>query len=64
MLFRSMLVAVIYLPFANDIFDTVPLTLFQWEEIIPLLLVPSIAAEVVKYLMLNRGRQPDAVQGG
>lgn len=59
-----MLVAVIYLPFANDIFDTVPLTLFQWEEIIPLLLVPSIAAEVVKYLMLNRGRQPDAVQGG
>lgn len=58
-----MLLAVIYIPAANEIFDTVPLTLFQWEEIIPLLLVPSIAAEVVKYVMLNRGRRPAAVQG-
>jgi Ca2+-transporting ATPase len=58
-----MLVGVIYIPAANEIFDTVPLTLLQWEEILPLLLLPSIAAELVKYVMLNRGRRPAAIQG-
>jgi Ca2+-transporting ATPase len=40
--------AVIYIPFFNPIFNTVPLGWQQWEVLLPLLLVPSVAAEAVK----------------
>lgn len=54
--------AVIYVPFLNGIFNTVPLTLFQWEEILPLLLLPSVAAEATKYIQLaSQKRQMVAV---
>ena len=43
-----LLLAVIYIPFLQPIFDTVPLGLAQWQYIAPMLLVPSIAAEVTK----------------
>jgi hypothetical protein len=36
------------------IFDTVPLTLVEWEQITPLLLLPSIAAELVKYIVSGK----------
>ena len=39
---------VIYTPFLQDIFDTTPLRWIDWAEILPLVLVPSIAAEVMK----------------
>ena len=45
---------VIYIPFLNVIFDTVPLTLLEWEQIIPLLLLPSVAAELVKYFVSSK----------
>lgn len=45
-----LLLVVIYVPFLQNIFDTVPLTWIQWRWIIPLLFVPAIAAETVKYL--------------
>ena len=45
---------VIYIPFLNTIFDTVPLTLLEWEQIIPLLLLPSVAAELVKYFVSGK----------
>lgn len=41
---------VVYLPFLNGIFDTVPLGWIDWLEILPLVLIPSIAAEVMKYI--------------
>ncbi len=44
-----LLLGVIYLPFLNPIFDTVPLGWAQWEVILPLLIVPSIAAELTKH---------------
>jgi Ca2+-transporting ATPase len=44
----ALIVAVIYVPFFNPIFNTLPLTWEQWAIIIPLLLIPSIAAEVTK----------------
>lgn len=50
-----LLLAVIYVPFLNEIFDTVPLSLFHWEVILPLLVVPSIAAEVTKVVIARRG---------
>ncbi|MGD8403267.1 MAG: cation-translocating P-type ATPase [Anaerolineales bacterium] len=49
LLFSAALIfAVIYIPFFNPIFNTVPLGWQQWQVLLPLLLVPSIAAEAVK----------------
>ncbi len=42
--------AVVYIPFLNGIFNTVPLGLEQWVKIIPLLIFPSLAAELTKFL--------------
>ncbi len=42
--------AVIYIPFFNPIFNTVPLGWQQWEVLLPLLLVPSLAAEILKLI--------------
>lgn len=51
-LFSIVLVlAVIYVPFLNNIFDTLPLRWVEWVEIIPLLLIPSVAAELAKYFV-------------
>jgi Ca2+-transporting ATPase len=53
----ALVMAVIYLPFLNGIFDTVPLTMEEWEEIIPLLLLPSVAAELVKYIVSGKKKK-------
>ena len=45
-----LLLVVIYVPFLQNVFDTVPLTWTQWRWILPLLFVPAIVAEVAKYL--------------
>jgi len=50
-----LLVAVIYLPFLQPIFRTFPLGWNQWRYILPLLFVPSLAAELTKILT---SRQP------
>ena len=51
-----LLLAVVYVPFLNVIFDTVPLGWAQWQVMLPLLLVPSVAAEVVKYIISSKRR--------
>jgi len=43
-----LILAVVYMPFLNRVFNTLPLGLAQWEAMIPLLLVPSVAAELTK----------------
>lgn len=43
-----MLLVVIYVPFLNPIFDTLPLGWEEWSKLLPLLVVPSIAAEATK----------------
>jgi Ca2+-transporting ATPase len=50
--------AVIYVPFLNEPFNTVPLTLAQWEVIIPLILIPSIVAEVSKFFVRKSEHHP------
>jgi Ca2+-transporting ATPase len=51
-----LLLIVIYVPFLEPIFDTAPLTLQQWEIILPLLLVPSVAQELTK-VFVTRGER-------
>lgn len=53
----TLLLIVIYVPFLQTVFDTVPLTWVQWRWILPLLFVPAIVAETVKYFSA-----PDRVQ--
>ncbi len=49
-----LLLAVVYIPFLQGIFDTTPLGWTQWEVILPLLLGPSIAAELTKIILGNK----------
>ena len=58
-----LIMLVIYVPFLQPIFNTAPLGIEQWLEILPLVLLPSVAAEVTKIFirkMMNRERKADA----
>ena len=57
-----LLLAVIYVPFLQPIFDTVPLNATQWAIILPLLLVPALVAELTK-AFLSRGYNLVASRG-
>ena len=46
-----LLLVVVYVPFLEDIFDTVPLYLNEWIELLPLVLLPSIVAELQKWIV-------------
>jgi Ca2+-transporting ATPase len=48
-----LLLLVIYVPFLQSIFDTVPLSLREWAVIFPLLFVPAIIAEINKAIDLR-----------
>ncbi|MEW6717672.1 MAG: cation-translocating P-type ATPase [Chloroflexota bacterium] len=51
--------AVVYLPFLNPIFDTIPLGWEQWRVVLPLLFVPAIVAEFSKWIIYkNSKRKP------
>ena len=52
----ALLLAVVYIPGLNTIFNTVPLGWKQWEVMLPLLLIPSVIAELVKYFV-SRGKK-------
>jgi len=58
----ALLMAVVYLPFLNDIFNTTPLGWAQWSVMIPLLAVPSLAAELTKFLAFKRAKKSDLQQ--
>jgi Ca2+-transporting ATPase len=50
-----LLLAVVYLPFLQPIFDTMPLSLREWGAITPLLFVPAVVAEIYKWLEHRAG---------
>jgi Ca2+-transporting ATPase len=56
-----LLFIVIYVPFLQPIFDTVPLGMREWTAVLPLLLVPGIAAEITKAFVRLHTRQRAAV---
>jgi Ca2+-transporting ATPase len=49
-----MVIAIIYVPFLQTVFKTEPLGWAQWSEILPLVILPSLAAEVTKYIFASR----------
>ena len=51
-----LLLVVVYVPFLQGIFDTVALEWEQWQVILPLLLGPSVAAELTKVVFGSRKR--------
>jgi Ca2+-transporting ATPase len=52
-----LLLAVVYFPFLQSVFDTVPLGPQEWAVVGPLLFVPAIVAEINKWLeSRNNGR--------
>ncbi len=53
----ALLMMVVYVPFFNPIFNTVPLTWDEWVFVLPLLIVPSLAAEAAKYLVTYRAQR-------
>jgi len=43
-----LILLVLYIPALNIVFKTVPLSWQEWIRILPLILVPSVAAEITK----------------
>ena len=43
-----LLLAVVYVPFLQPIFETTPLLWVHWQYVLPLLVVPALTAEVMK----------------
>jgi len=56
------LLAIIYVPFLDPIFDTTFLGLTDWLIMLPLILTPSIAAEITKIFMRRRAEKAWPVQ--
>jgi Ca2+-transporting ATPase len=52
----ALLLGVVYIPGLNNVFNTVSLGWQQWEIILPLLLIPSVVAELVKFI--TSGKRP------
>ena len=55
-----LLLLVIYVPFLQPIFNTTSLGWAQWELVLPLLFIPSLAAELTKYILAWRMRRSAA----
>ncbi len=53
----ALMMLVLYVPFLQKIFNTISLGWAEWKLIIPLFLVPSIAAEAVKYIVTARNKK-------
>jgi Ca2+-transporting ATPase len=57
-----LLLAVVYIPFLQAVFDTVTLSALHWGYLIPLILLPSVIAELTKaYLRHNMARHARGV---
>ncbi len=49
-----LILSVVYIPLLQPIFKTYPLNWSQWQLILPLLIIPSLAAEATKYFVTWR----------
>lgn len=55
-----LLLSVVYVPFLQPVFNTVPLGVREWTVVLPLLLVPGIVAEITKAIVRLRGQGQEA----
>ncbi len=58
-----LILIIMYVPFFQPIFNTVPLGLEPWLEILPLVLIPSIAAEVTKVFLRKKALKEQKLAG-
>ncbi|HET7009987.1 MAG TPA: cation-translocating P-type ATPase [Anaerolineales bacterium] len=56
-----LMLAVVYTPFLQPVFDTVPLGWTQWRLILPLLIVPAAVAEITKWAWSSLDRRRLAI---
>jgi len=56
----ALLLAVIYVPFLQGAFGTVPLVPLDWAQILPLSFIPAVAAEVTKWMQRRMAKRPAA----
>lgn len=54
-----LLLLVIYVPFLQNVFDTVTITAVEWGYMIPLILIPSVAAELTKIYLRHLHRKEE-----
>jgi Ca2+-transporting ATPase len=54
MISSVLLLAVLYVPFLQPVFSTVPLGWQHWEYVLPLLIVPALAAEITKWFVSRK----------
>jgi Ca2+-transporting ATPase len=52
-----LILAVVYTPFLQDVFGTEALGWPQWADILPLVVIPSVVAELTKVFLLRRMRR-------
>jgi len=53
----ALMLVVLYVPFLQNVFNTLPMGWTEWRLVIPLFLVPSLAAEAVKYIVTARAEK-------
>jgi Ca2+-transporting ATPase len=56
-----LLLLVVYVPFLQPIFNTMTLGLREWSVMLPLIFVPSVAAEVTKWVLRQSSPSPQAM---
>jgi Ca2+-transporting ATPase len=52
-----LLLAVVYIPFLNPVFQTYPLDLKAWSLIVPLFFIPAITAEIAKVFIYRKPKK-------
>ena len=50
-----LLTITVLVPWLRPIFDTTPLTLFEWEVVIGLALIPAVSEEITKWFLRRQG---------
>lgn len=58
------LMAIIYVPFLDPIFETTFLTVRDWLEMVPLILLPAVADEITKFALRRRSRKASPAPAG
>ena len=53
----ALVLVVVYVPFLNPVFQTMPLGWRQWELVLPLLIIPSVVAELVKFIISRAAKK-------